>query len=101
MPTDWEPSPQDAMRLAALRWFANTIENFSIELYATDRTSFEAVETVLRETLRELKSLRAQFPLSANRCPDGYVLCHGVCSPSCDGEEEAEAAAVSHGAAKG
>jgi hypothetical protein len=75
------------MSLAAFRWLANTIENFSIELYATDRESFPAVEQILRNTLKELRHARKQFGLSAeDDCPDGYVLCHGVCSPSCDME---------------
>ena len=50
----WDPSPEDGISLAALRWFANTIENFAIELYATDRRSFTQVENVLRNTLKEL-----------------------------------------------
>ena len=27
----WEPSSNDAMSLAAFRWFANTLENVAIE----------------------------------------------------------------------
>jgi len=88
MPRSWEPSAEDGMSLAAFRWFANTIENFAIELYATDRRSYEDVETVLRNTLKELRSVRRGFTLSNDddSCPDGYVLCHGVCSPSCEVE---------------
>ena len=83
---EWKPSSEDATSLAALRWFANTIENFAIELYATDRESFPDIERVLRDTLAKLKGVKAQFsvPDEENGCPDGYVLCHGVCAPSCD-----------------
>ena len=89
MPRRWEPSAEDGMSLAAFRWFANTIENVAIELYATDRRSYPEIEAVLRDTLKELKSVRSSYAVSheENGCPDGYVLCHGVCAPSCDGEE--------------
>jgi len=88
MPRKWDPSARDGMSLAAFRWFANTIENFAIELYATDRASYEDIEVVLRNTLKELKNVRMEFaiPQGENGCPDGYVLCDGVCSPSCDVE---------------
>ena len=87
MPRKWEPSARDGMSLAAFRWFANTIENFAIELYATNRDTYPEVESILRNALEELKAVRIQFPLGvADDCPDGYVLCHGVCAPSCDFE---------------
>ena len=97
MPTTWKPYPEDAISLAAFRWLANTIENFAIELYATDRGSFEEVEGVLRNTLKELQHTRRRFAVSPgeNGCPDGYVLCHGICAPSCD--ELALASAVKAG----
>jgi len=86
MPRTWKPSPDDAMSLAALRWMANTIENFAIELYATDRESFSEVEEVLRNTLKELKRTKRSFAVSPgeNGCPDGWILCHGICVPSCE-----------------
>ena len=88
MPRRWEPSTEDAFSLAAFRWFANTIENVAIELYATDRKSFTQVEDILRDTLKELRGVRTRFAVSEeeNGCPDGYVLCHGVCAPSCEGD---------------
>lgn len=86
MSTEWNPSSNDAMSLAAFRWFANTIETFAIELYATDRDSFKAVEGVLRSTLKELQRIKVKpvVPEDDHGCPDGYVLCHGICQPSCD-----------------
>jgi hypothetical protein len=98
MPKTWKSSPDDAMSLAALRWMANTIENFAIELYATDRESFSEVEEVLRNTLKELKRTRRSFAVAQeeNGCPDGWILCHGICVPSC--EELALAAADQKGA---
>ena len=104
MPRRWEPSAEDGMSLAAFRWFANTIENFAIELYATDRRSYPEIEGVLRNTLEELKRTRQAFMVSEeeNGCPDGYVLCNGVCAPSCDFEagEVTAASATSRGGRK-
>jgi hypothetical protein len=86
MPRKWEPSGEDAISLAAFRWLANAIENVSIELYATDRESFKEVEGILRQALKDLERIKRTFAAfeTHDECPDGYVLCHGVCAPSCD-----------------
>ena len=34
----WHAEPDDAIRLAALRWFALQIERLSIEIYASDKS---------------------------------------------------------------
>ena len=101
MPRTWEPSPLDATSLAAFRLFANTIENFAIELYTTDRDSYEEIERVLRDTLKELKAVRMRFavPDEEDGCPDGWVLCHGICAPSCDFLAEAAPEAAARQAA--
>lgn len=102
MPGRWEPSPEDTMSLAAFRWFANSIENFAIELYATDRGSFEEIERILRGTLAGLKDVRTQIKLSEDdsACPDGFVMCHGMCAPSCETGPEAASASPGRPAGK-
>ena len=82
----WEPSPTDAMSLAAFRWFANALENASVELYATNRASYKQIEEVLRHALKDLGAVQKQYAVTPeeNGCPDGYVLCHGICAPACD-----------------
>ena len=87
----WEPSPYDTTAIAAFRWFANTIENDALELYATDRRHLEQIEEVLRHTLRRLAEIRKNAMVSEEEdgCPDGWVLCDGICKPSCDGIEAA------------
>lgn len=94
---EWKPSPRDATSFAAFRWFANAIENDSMELYATDRDTYEHIEHVLRSTLKQLAELRIRFaiPQEEDGCPDGWILCNGVCAPSCDMLEAAGAAAES------
>jgi hypothetical protein len=75
------------MSLAAIRWFANALENDAVELYATNRESYQRIEAVLREALHGLVMVREEFQITAeeNGCPDGYVICNGVCAPSCEG----------------
>ena len=84
----WEPSPNDATSFAAFRWFANTIENDSLELYTTDPRHFPEIERVLRDTLKALKGVRlTALSGEENGCPDGWVLCDGICRSSCDNIE--------------
>ena len=85
-PTKWQPSPNDTTSFAAFRWFANSIENDAMELYATDRGTYEQIEEVLRHTLKDLAALRGKLALPPGNddCPEGWVLCNGVCAPSCD-----------------
>jgi hypothetical protein len=82
----WKYSPKDATSLAAFRWLANAIENLSIELYATSPATFPAVEKSLRRCLEDLTVQRNELKASFNaeECPDGYVLCRGLCMPSCE-----------------
>jgi hypothetical protein len=64
MPRKWEPSPNDAMSLAAFRWFANAIENRAVEMYATDRGTYHHIERILRHALQEMSQTRAQFAVA-------------------------------------
>lgn len=81
----WQAAPNDAIRLAALRWFAVTIEKWSIELYATDATTYPKVVKALRHALNDLSDLRDDARQDEDDCPEGYVLCdNGMCAPSCD-----------------
>lgn len=85
----WTPSPDDALSLAAIRWFACVIETYSIELYATNPSTYKQTEKILRETLRklELQRLKAGQGLTEEDCPPGYRMCQdGICRPSCDPE---------------
>lgn len=93
----WEPSPNDATSFAAFRWFANAIENDSLELYATNRSTYPEIERVLRNVMKELADLRGKFALPpTEECPDGWILCRNVCAPSCDLVDEAAPAPEYH-----
>ncbi len=82
----WKPSPNDATSLAAFRWFANAIENSSMSLYATNPEAYKPTEEILRSALKQLRDLRQQFsiPQEEDGCPDGWLLCNGICMPSCE-----------------
>jgi hypothetical protein len=81
----WKAVPNDAIRLAALRWFALTIEKEGIELYATNSATFPEMEKILRKALGEIDHLRDRFSAEEDGCPEGYFLCDDdVCRPSCE-----------------
>jgi hypothetical protein len=85
--TGWQARPDDAIRLAALRWFALEIERVAIEIYATDPAQFEPMENLLRKTMRGMAGIAGQLHARLDdECPVGYVLCKDrTCAPMCDG----------------
>jgi hypothetical protein len=81
----WQAAPNDAIRLATLRWFALTIEKEGIELYATNTATFPEIEKILRKALGDIDELRDRFAEGEDDCPEGYIRCNDdVCRPSCD-----------------
>jgi hypothetical protein len=88
MAKKWQGTPDDAIKLAALRWFALNIESAAIEMYATDSSRYSEVEIVLKTCLAEVARLRKTLVGSEGDCPPGFVLCRdNVCSPMCDYED--------------
>ena len=83
----WQAGPDDAIRLAALRWFALEIERMGIEIYASDKTKYKTIEKVLRQTMKAMNATRDHVIVAdSDECPDGYFLCKdGLCAPMCDG----------------
>ena len=82
----WDPRPNDAIKLAALRWFALEMERIAIQLYASNPDLYGEMETIMRQTLKSLGDAGRQIadPVSGE-CPEGYVLCpDGICAPMCD-----------------
>ena len=81
----WQAHPNDAIRLAALRWFALQIERTSIEIYASDQNLYGQLEALMRQTIKSLSEVGGQIGLSDGDCPEGYVLCtDGLCAPMCE-----------------
>jgi hypothetical protein len=87
-PRVWKAHPDDAIRLAAVRWFTLELERLAIEIYATDKTQYARIEKLLGQTLSRMGSLGtkvAELSFREEDCPMGYYLCKdGLCSPMCD-----------------
>jgi hypothetical protein len=84
----WQPRPNDAIRLAALHWFALELERVSIQLYASNPEVFSDLEAVLRQAVSDLGEIKKDFGGGGGDgdCPDGFFLCRdGICAPMCDG----------------
>lgn len=85
----WKADPEDAIRLAALRWLATELEQMTVEIYASDKGKYDGMEDILRGALKEMKKLGRRASMQEeDECPPGYVLCKdGLCAPMCDSEE--------------
>ena len=83
----WQAEPDDAIRLAALRWFALQIERLGIEIYATDKSRYAEIEKILRTALSRMAGTKKDLSQDEeSECPEGFILCKdGFCAPMCDG----------------
>ena len=87
----WQSNPDDAIKLAAIRWFAATIEATSIQMYATNPSRYKEIEAILKACLGGLGKQLPSFGLADADCPPGFVLCRdNLCSPMCEWEPPAE-----------
>jgi len=82
----WQPRADDAIRLAALRWFALELERLSIEIYASNQALYPNMEDVLRKAVKSMSEVGRRVSLAGNdECPGGFFLCKdGICAPMCD-----------------
>jgi hypothetical protein len=78
----WQGSNDDAIKLAALRWFALEIESNAIQIYATDRTQFDGLERLLRECVQKMEQSKKNLG-GGDDCPPGYIWCRTECAPMC------------------
>ena len=87
---DWEPVPEDAINLSALRIYVVTIEQLSLLIYRTDldssRPMFAKLQKVLGKTVKDLRKLAKEMEEQSQeitiRCPDGDKKCSdGLCHP--------------------
>src|SRR5438045_8665561 len=81
----WQAHRDDAIRLAALRWFALTFERLAIQIYATDREKYDALTSLMKSQIKALASFGERQIADGEPCPEGYFLCaDGLCAPMCD-----------------
>ena len=78
----WSPNPQDTAAIAAIRWFAATIETLGNDVYLTDRSKYGEITNILKGAVEDLNAVRMTL-IGPSDCPPGYVDCNGVCEPMC------------------
>jgi hypothetical protein len=84
--SEWKADQdQPAMTLAAIRWYAMSIEKYAMDLYITNREQYPAVKDILDHALDSLEQLRAQQSVMSqdSGCPPGFRNCGGICLPDC------------------
>lgn len=85
----FEPSPDDAFKLAALQWWTHTIGRVLIEVYATDRRQYDRMAAILSDARDALRALDGRKKLvndgdacsTDHDCPDGFFCDNGTCEP--------------------
>jgi hypothetical protein len=80
----WKADPSDAIKLAALRWFALMAETSAIQLYATNPANYGPVCAIMRDTIKQLERVGKPLGEGDGDCPEGYVRCGKECAPMCD-----------------
>ena len=84
--SEWsKDQDQPAMTLAAIRWYAMTIERMSTEIYITNPSNYPQVKNALDAAVSALEKIRVGTTTAAlgGGCPPGYQDCDGVCLPKC------------------
>jgi|SRR6187401_1422256 hypothetical protein len=81
----WQGEPNDAIKLAALRWYALMAETSMIQIYATNPSYYKTLCGIMRDTIKALEKV-TEKPLGDpdGDCPEGYVRCGRECAPMCD-----------------
>jgi hypothetical protein len=84
----WVAQPQDAINLAALHWYALTVDRLCIEIYATNRKKFRELERLLQSQVKALYEFAENVRFTDDdECPPGYMMCSDrLCAPSCEFE---------------
>ena len=86
--SEWtEETDRPALTLAAIRWYAMSIEKLAQDLYVTRPSIYPSVQAALDKAMADLEALRGQLTSEAagGGCPPGYKDCGGFCLPSCPG----------------
>src|SRR5262245_10529786 len=75
----------DALNLAAINWYAMSINRLATQIYVTDPKQFESLNRTLAQALESLKHAQAALVTPCGDCPDGWECCrNGLCAPTCD-----------------
>lgn len=75
----------DALNLAAINWFALSINRLATQIYVTDPKQFGNISHALTEALESLSQVHQTLAEPCGECPEGWVCCrNGLCAPTCD-----------------
>ena len=78
----------DALNLAAINWYALSINRLATQVYVTDPKRFTDISNALTEALESLKQVQMALAAPCGDCPDGWECCrNGLCAPTCDDVE--------------
>lgn len=74
----------DALNIAAIHLLATQLEQVATEVYVTNPARMKDVLAMMRADVEALRGL-APKTMSDNdeECPDGWILCDGLCMPMC------------------
>ena len=86
----WTGTTDDAIKLAAIRWFACAIEMEAIQIYATNPALYLKIEARMGDCIDKLHGLKKKDIIGDEDCPPGYTMCGGECAPRCPGDPENE-----------
>lgn len=77
----------DATAIAAIHWFALTIERSALQSYITDGSQLAKIETILSAAVSALGKVHAAPPIGGDDpCPKGWKMCQEMCLPDCDAQ---------------
>jgi hypothetical protein len=87
----WQPGIGDAINLAAIRWFALSIEAKAIEIYGTNPAVYPNMLIVLGNCLSAVSAISVKGEVAEpdpGDCPPGWVPCGEECAPKCMAESD-------------
>lgn len=68
--------------LAAIRWYANTIESLAIQKYFGKISRWPQIDAILTNAIEELQSIKADRFNPEPDCP--WPICpNDICAPTC------------------
>ena len=80
----------DALTLAAINWYAMSINRLATQVYVTDPKRLADISNVLKQALQSLNEVKMALATPCGDCPDGWECCrNGLCAPTCDDLENA------------
>ena len=83
-------SEKAAYELAALHWYALTIERLCMQLYVTDAGNLGQIKGALNDALAALNHIKNAAAAGCDECQDGWECCKAdnLCAPTCVNQDQ-------------